>query len=73
MTNYEFLKQNRQVIEYMLNSSILPQDVRHLDMYEDYKRLLSEGHKKDYVIAYLSETYNISVRNIYRIVKRLNY
>lgn len=41
-------------------------------MYKEYTRLTAEGHKKAYIMKYLSDEYNISERTIYRVIDRLS-
>jgi hypothetical protein len=47
-------------------------DVKHLEMYEEYTRLLEEKHKVSYIAAHLSQKYRISERQFFYIIKRLS-
>lgn len=47
-------------------------DVRYLDMYKEYLRMVNEGHKKTYIIAFLSDEYNIGQRTLYRVIEKLS-
>lgn len=71
MTNYEFLKQNREAFQQAIELGISVADVQYLDLYETYQRLLAEGHKKMYIQAYLCEQYGVTERTIQRIVARM--
>lgn len=47
-------------------------DVRYLNMYKEYLRMVNEGHKKTYIIAFLSDEYNIGQRTLYRVIDKLS-
>lgn len=72
MTRFEYLTEHRADCEVMTLNGIAAADVLFLDLYEDYKRMRGEGHKYDWMMAYLSEQYGMSVTTIYRTVKRLD-
>lgn len=58
---------------YLLNENgVRIEDVQYLDLYRDYKRLSADGLKQTYIVAYLSEEYNIPERTIYRVIARLS-
>lgn len=71
MTKYEALNMVQSSLRQLIANRVDIRNVRHLDMYRDYERLTSEGHKNLYIVHYLSEQYNISVPSIYRIVKTM--
>lgn len=70
MTEYDLLKCAESVCKVMAENGIKPEDVRYLQMYEDWKRLRSEGHKVRYISYYLSEQYGVGEATIFRIAKR---
>lgn len=70
MTEYDLLKCAESVCKVMAKNGIKPEDVRYLQMYEDWKRLRSEGHKVRYISYYLSEQYGVGEATIFRIAKR---
>ena len=47
-------------------------DVKYIPVYQDYVRLSQEGHKKTYIMQYLSDEYNIAERTIYRIIDKFS-
>lgn len=69
---YKLISMNKTMLEVLANASIDTSDVKYLDMYEDYLRLINEGHKVTYIVRYLSDEYNIAERTIYRIVDKLS-
>ena len=72
MNAYEFLKTHKGVMEQLQTLPVQPSDVRYLELYNDYQRLTNEGHKKTYILQYLSDEYNVDERTIYRIVKKFS-
>lgn len=68
----EILKLGRNWLELMQNSCIKVGDVRHLEMYDEYTKLLHEKHKVSYIAAHLSAKYRISERQFFYIIKRLS-
>lgn len=72
MRTYEFVMTHKGVLEQMANLSIKPNDVKYLGLYQEYMRLDKEGHKKTYIIQYLSDEYNVDERTIYRVVNRFS-
>lgn len=65
-------KTHKGVMEQLQTLPVQPSDVRYLELYNDYQRLTSEGHKKTYILQYLSDEYNVDERTIYRIVKKFS-
>lgn len=72
MNVYEFLSTHRSVLETIQSLPANPSDVKYIELYKDYVRLTQEGHKKVYILQYLSDEYKVDERTIYRIVKRLS-
>ena len=56
----------------MANNNITPSDHIYVEMYSEYMRMRSEGHKYEYIVYYLSIQYIVSDASVYRIVKRLD-
>lgn len=72
MNAFEFLSTHRGVLEQLQTLPVSPTDIRHLDLYRDYTRLKDEGHKKIYILQYLSDEYNVDERTIYRVIKKFS-
>lgn len=72
MNVYEFLNTHKGVMEQLQTLPIQPSDVRYLELYKEYSRLMKEGHKKTYVLQYLSDEYSVDERTIYRVVKKFS-
>lgn len=72
MNAYEFLSTHRSVLEQLQALPVSPSDVRYIDLYRDYMRLKGEGHKKIYILQYLSDEYSVDERTIYRVIKKFS-
>lgn len=71
MRAIDILKTFESTLKVLVKNGVNIADVEHIEMYMDYKRLASEGHKKTYIVSYLEEQYNCPVPTIYRVVKRM--
>lgn len=57
---------------YLLSENdIKMSDVKYLDMYSEYEKMMAKSLKVTYIVEHLSDKYNVSVAQIYRIIKRL--
>lgn len=72
MNVYEFLNTHKGVMEQLQSLPVQPSDVRYLELYKEYNRLMKEGHKKTYVLQYLSDEYSVDERTIYRVVNKFS-
>lgn len=72
MNAYEFLSTHRSVLEQIQSLPVSPSDIRYIDLYRDYMRLKDEGHKKIYILQYLSDEYGVDERTIYRVIKKFS-
>ena len=72
MTIYELLISNRSVIEILDNSAVNVSDVRYIELYKEYCKMINEGHKKTYIISYLTEEYQVNERTVYRIINKFD-
>ncbi len=66
----EILNFNRELLAKLLESGIRLEDVRYVNLYTDYFRLLQAGGKVTYIVAVLAEQYSISERKVYDLIKR---
>ena len=56
----------------MQSAALSVDDIKYMEMYREYERLRNEGHKKTYIMQYLSDEYEVSERTVYRIVDRFS-
>ena len=68
----EILKLSKIWLELLQKACIRVCDVRHIAMYDEYCRLISEGNKKSYAVMFISEKYGISERQVYYIIKKFD-
>ena len=66
----EVLKFNRELIKRLKIAGIRLEDEEFVDLYTDYTTLLNRGEKVSYIIARLSEKYEVSERKVYMLIKR---
>lgn len=71
MKPIELLKLFRSTFISFLDNGIRMEDVRHIDLYDDYSRLTMHGEKVTYVVSLLADRYDVSERTVYNIVSRL--
>ena len=72
MKAFELLSLNQGILQLMQQAALDIGDIAHLPMYAEYDRLAREGHKKTYIVQYLSDEYGISCRNVYRIIEKFS-
>lgn len=72
MTVFEIISANKSLFELLSKNDIDVNDCKYIEVYLNYKRLVKEGHKKAYIVQYLSDLYGISTRTIYRIEQRFD-
>jgi hypothetical protein len=71
MTRYELIKAAESILRMCDNAGIAPSEANYLPMYEDWQRLTREGHKKVWILAYLSQQYGISEATVKRIARKM--
>lgn len=68
----ELVKISKESMKLMSDFDIKTSDWRFLDLYEKYQEMKSRKEKFRYIIAILSEKYNISESSVKRIIKRFS-
>lgn len=71
MTTFELLRANESVLRLLNTNNVQLQDIERLEAYRQYKRLIAEGHKKEWIFYYLQEQYGVSKSTVLRLVERL--
>lgn len=66
----ELLKLNRGLLDVCNEAGIRLDDVRYIDLYNDYCRMAAQGDKVSYIVASLAERYHVCERKVYALVKR---
>ena len=67
----EILKLNRELLNICRTAGIRLDDVRYIELYNEYSRLLAEGEKITYIVAALSDKYGVCERTVYDLIWRL--
>ena len=70
MTRYELMKATESVLRMCDEAGIDPKEARYLPVYEEWVRLNKEGHKKVWILAYLSQQHSISEATVKRIARK---
>lgn len=70
MIVYESLKDNRDLLIRLARTGIAVEDVKHLELYEDFVRLRTDGLKTTYVVAHLCDQYEVSEATVWRIIRK---
>ena len=67
----EILKLNRELLNICRTVGIRMDDVRYIELYNDYNRLQADGEKTSYIVAALAEKYGVCERTVYDLIRRL--
>lgn len=67
----ELLKLNRELLTVCRSAGIRLDDVRYIELYNEYSRLLAEGEKITYIVAALSDKYGVCERTVYDLIRLL--
>lgn len=70
MIVYESLKNNRDLLIRLARTGIAVEDVKYLELYEDFVRLKDDGLKTTYVVAHLCDQYEVSEATVWRIIRK---
>lgn len=68
----DYLKFSGEILKRLHDFGIKVDDYKYIDLIKEYDRMNAVGEKKTYIVAVLSERYNICKRKIYKILSRLN-
>ncbi len=71
MTIYEYIEQNKHILSCLSRNGIGTSWGRYCEIYNDYMRMIREGYKKTYIVAWLSNNYNLNNRQIFNILSEL--
>ncbi len=66
----EVMKIDQKGLELLQECCISISDVRFIGLYDDFMRIIGDGGKTTYAIAYLAEKYGISERKVYYLIKK---
>lgn len=66
----EILKLSQNLLNLLQNACIKIEHVRYIGLYDEYVGFIKKGFKKSWAVSFLAEKYEISVRQVYYILKR---
>ena len=71
MKVFEILSLNREFLDRLNSFGINPDDYKWTELYLDYIKMREKGEKSTYIVAVLSEKYNICERKVYKIIHKM--
>ena len=69
MKLFELLNFHRELLGKLQACGVRLDDIRFIDLYTDYCRMLSDGEKVSYSVMVLADKYGISERKVYSLIK----
>lgn len=71
MTRAELVEFNKELFQKMKQAGVKIEDYKYCDLYRDYVELSRTEHSRKVVFLTLAQRYNISDRQVYNIINRL--
>lgn len=71
MKVYEFLSLHKEFLKMLHSFGISFDDCKWVELYHEYKKLKDMDHKMVYIVAFLSDKYEICERKVYKIIKSM--
>ncbi|MFR9651401.1 MAG: hypothetical protein SNG35_05200 [Rikenellaceae bacterium] len=71
MKVYELLSFNKELLLKIHIAGLKVDDYKYVDLYSDYLQLKGAAEKVTYIVQHLSDKYDISERQVYSIVHRM--
>lgn len=69
MKIFELLAIHRGLLGCMAECGVRVEDLKYVDLFEEYTRRTADGEKATYVVATLVEKYGVCERKVYSVVK----
>lgn len=66
----EILNLNKELLKKFQTAGIRLDDVQYIDLFNEYRTLLSQGEKVSYIVAVLATKYDVSERKVYDLIRR---
>lgn len=70
MKVFELLSIHRGLLSCMAECGIKIDDLKYIDLFEEYNKQTKAGEKATYVVAMLADKYGVCERKVYSIVKQ---
>ena len=71
MKIYEILSFNADLLKKLYEIGIDVKDYKSYEIYGEYLKMRSNGYKVSYIVAVLSERFNICNRKVYKIISKM--
>lgn len=68
----EILRIGKELLKLMSRFDLRRDDYLYLELFDEYTRMRDNGLKVDYILAFLSDRYNLSVSTVKRIIRRFS-
>ena len=72
MRAIDLIKISKDLLKSLSEIGVKTSDFRFIGMYNEYKELLDDGLKKEYIKSHLSNKYKVSESTIFRVISRLD-
>lgn len=70
MTVYDLIKVYEGPMNVLNEANVNLTDVRYIDLYQEFLRMKSEGHKLTYIVAFLMDEYSVGQATVYRVIDK---
>ena len=68
----ELIKISASLLSTLANANVMPNDVRYINLYDEFCRMKLEGHKIIYIVTCLSDIYKVSEKTVYNVVRKFD-
>ena len=72
MTAFELLYFLQKPIKHLSECDIKMDDYKYIDMYLEFKQMVADKEKKEYIKTSLSDKYKISESSVMRVIRRFD-
>ncbi len=69
MKLFELLNFHRELLSRLHACGVRMEDLRYVDLFADYCRMIANGEKVSYSVMVLAGKYDISERKVYSLIK----
>lgn len=70
MTVYDLIKVYEGPMNVLNEANVNLTDVRYIELYQEFLRMKSEGHKLTYIVAFLMDEYSVGQATVYRVIDK---
>lgn len=71
MSIFELLFLNRDYLFCLKSLGIKIEDSNFLDLFIEYVKMKRDNQKITYIVAFLADKYQISIRKVYQIIRKM--